>query len=155
MTFRVGVIGAGQLARMMIPAAIDLDIDLRVFASASGQSAQLAVSAVGDWTSSEDVRRFAAGVDVLTFEHEHVPQAVLRALEHDGVVVRPGSAALEYAQNKLSMRRRLGELGLPVPEWAAARSGAEVDAFVATHHGVAIAKQPVGGYDGHGVRRVS
>jgi 5-(carboxyamino)imidazole ribonucleotide synthase len=154
MTYRVGVIGAGQLARMMIPAAVNLDIDLRVFASGEGESAGLAATAIGDWTDLDAVRSFAADVDVLTFEHEHVPQAVLTALEADGVAVRPGSAALVNAQNKLVMRRRIAELRLPNPDWAEARTVADVDAFVAAHGGTIVAKQPIGGYDGHGVRRI-
>ncbi|MCH4249476.1 MAG: 5-(carboxyamino)imidazole ribonucleotide synthase [Microbacteriaceae bacterium] len=155
MTFTVGVIGAGQLARMMIPAAVNLDIDLRVFGTGPGESAALAQTATGDWTDLEAVRAFAADVDVLTFEHEHVPQQVLRALEDDGVAVRPGSGALLYAQDKLQMRTRMAQLGLPNPEWAAVQTADEVSSFLASHGGTAIAKQPTGGYDGHGVRRIT
>jgi 5-(carboxyamino)imidazole ribonucleotide synthase len=154
MTLTVGVIGGGQLARMMIPAAIHLGVRLRVFAENEGSPAGIAATAVGDYTNAEEVLRFAQGVDVVTFDHEHVPQAVLRALVEAGVAVRPGADALLYAQDKLLMRRRLSELGLPVPEWAAVSNAAELDAFIADHGGVAVLKTPRGGYDGKGVRVV-
>ena len=71
----VGVIGAGQLARMMIPAAVELGIDLRVLAEAEGMSAGLAAVAVGDYRDRDAVLAFADSVDVVTFDHEHVPAA--------------------------------------------------------------------------------
>lgn len=155
MTLRVGVIGAGQLARMMTPAAVELDIDLRVFAEAAGASASLVTTVVGDHVDAEQVLAFARDVDVITFDHEHVPQTVLARLEADGVAVRPGPAALRHAQDKLVMRRRVAELGLGQPDWAAASDAAGVAAFLAAHGGRAIVKTPRGGYDGHGVRLVT
>ena len=113
MTLSVGVIGGGQLARMMVPPAIELGLDIRVLAESAGESAGIAVTQLGDYRSAEDVLRFAQGVDVVTFDHEHVPQAVLRALVDAGVAVRPGPDALLFAQDKLRMRERLGALGLP------------------------------------------
>ena len=100
----VGVIGGGQLARMMIPAAVNLGIELRVLAENEGESAALATTQLGDYRNADDVLRFAQGVDVVTFDHEHVPQAVLAALVAAGVAVRPGPDALLYAQDKLLMR---------------------------------------------------
>ena len=149
----VGVIGGGQLARMMIPAAVSLGIDLRVLAENEGESAALAVSDLGDYRNSDDVLKFAKAVDVVTFDHEHVPQHVLAALRDAGVVVRPGPDALLYAQDKLLMRERLGALGLPMPDWARVGNAAQLDGFLADH-GVGVLKTPTGGYDGKGVRVV-
>jgi len=154
-SFRVGVIGGGQLARMMTPPAINLGIDLRVLAEAEGSSAQLAASQVGDYTQLDVVRAFAATVDVITFDHEHVPLAILETLESEGVSVQPPSRALQFAQNKLKMRERLGALGLPMPDWAEIHHADSLDAFIEAHGGVAILKTPIGGYDGKGVRVVS
>ncbi len=151
----VGVIGGGQLARMMIPPAVELGIELRVLAETAGESAGIAVTQLGDYRNPADVLRFAEGVDVVTFDHEHVPQSVLAALVDSGVSVNPGPDALQYAQDKLLMRQRLSQLGLPVPDWAAVASTSELDAFLGDHGGRAVVKTATGGYDGKGVRVVS
>ncbi|MGO2847036.1 MAG: 5-(carboxyamino)imidazole ribonucleotide synthase, partial [Microbacterium gubbeenense] len=118
MTKRVGVIGGGQLARMMIAPASELGIEIRVLAEQDGMSAALAATATGDYRDLETVRAFALDVDVITFDHEHVPQDVLRALIADGTAVHPGPDALQYAQDKLVMRAKLAEIGAPQPDWA-------------------------------------
>jgi 5-(carboxyamino)imidazole ribonucleotide synthase len=150
----VGVIGGGQLARMMIPAAINLGLDIRVLAENAGEPAGLAVTQLGSHLDVADVLRFAQGVDVVTFDHEHVPQAVLRELVAQGVNVQPGPDALQFAQDKLAMRERLAELGIPVPDWARVADTAELAAFLADHGGTGVLKTPRGGYDGKGVRVV-
>ncbi|MCD7102367.1 5-(carboxyamino)imidazole ribonucleotide synthase [Pseudoclavibacter sp. 13-3] len=155
MTFRVGVIGAGQLARMLTPVAVNLDIELKVFAEAEGASAKLATTMVGDCTDAEQVLEFARGVDVITFDHEHVPQSVLQRLVEAGVAVRPGPQALRFAQDKIEMRQKVAELGLGQPEWVRATTADAVQAFIDGHGGRAIVKTPRGGYDGHGVRLVT
>ncbi len=151
---RLGVIGGGQLARMMTPPAINLGINIKVLAEAEGSSAALATTQVGDYNQLSVVREFATTVDVITFDHEHVPLAVLEALEAEGVSVQPPSKALAFAQNKLSMRKRLGALGMPMPDWAEIQDAATLSAFIEAHDGVAILKTPIGGYDGKGVRVV-
>ncbi len=153
-TPRVGVIGGGQLARMMTPPAINLGLQIKVLAEAAGSSAELATTMVGDYNQLDVVREFSRTVDVITFDHEHVPLSVLRALEADGVNVQPPSKALAFAQNKLHMRQQLGELGLPMPAWAEIHDAASLDDFIAANGGVAILKTPIGGYDGKGVRVV-
>lgn len=150
----VGVIGGGQLARMMTPPAINLGLEIKVLAEAAGTSAALATTQVGDYTHLEVVREFAATVDVITFDHEHVPLPVLDALEAEGVQVNPPSKALAFAQNKLKMRKRLGDLGLPMPEWAEIQDAHALQTFIDANGGVAILKTPIGGYDGKGVRVV-
>ncbi|MFD5215732.1 5-(carboxyamino)imidazole ribonucleotide synthase [Microbacterium sp. NPDC058345] len=154
MTVRVGVIGGGQLARMMIAPAVELGIDLRVLAEDEGMSARLAATAIGDYRDLETVRAFVRDVDVVTFDHEHVPQEVLRALVADGVQVHPGPDALQFAQDKLVMRARLAELDVPQPDWAAVRDVDELQRFIDDHGGGAVVKTPRGGYDGKGVRVV-
>ncbi|MGO1854820.1 MAG: 5-(carboxyamino)imidazole ribonucleotide synthase [Microbacteriaceae bacterium] len=154
MALRIGVIGGGQLARMMIAPAVELGLDIRVLAESEGMSAQLAATAVGDYRDFETVRAFVKDVDVVTFDHEHVPQEVLRALVADGVAVHPGPDALQYAQDKLVMRARLAELGIPQPDWARVANADELQAFLDDHGGRAVVKTPRGGYDGKGVRLV-
>lgn len=154
MTLRIGVVGGGQLARMMIAPAVEIGIDLRVLAEEPGMSAALAASAVGDYRDSATVLAFARDVDVITFDHEHVPQDVLADLVEAGVAVHPSPAALAVAQDKLVMRARLAELGMPQPDWAAVTNAQELQDFLDGHGGSAVIKTPRGGYDGKGVRVV-
>lgn len=151
----VGVVGGGQLARMMIPAAIQLGVDIRVFAEAEGSSAQLATTQIGDYTDLGQLQRFAEQVSVLTFDHEHVPLDVLRQLQASGVAVHPAPDALAHTQNKIVMRRRLQDLGCPLPVWAAANTPQQIAEFLSEHGPEIVVKTPIGGYDGKGVRVVS
>lgn len=155
MALQVGIVGGGQLARMMIAPAVEMGIDVRVLAEEPGMSAGLAASAVGDYRDLETVLAFAKDVDVITFDHEHVPQDVLRGLVAAGVAVHPGPDALAFAQDKIDMRTKLAELGMPQPEWAAVADAASLDAFIVEHGGRAVVKTPRGGYDGKGVRVVA
>ncbi|WBU39371.1 5-(carboxyamino)imidazole ribonucleotide synthase [Homoserinibacter sp. YIM 151385] len=139
---------------MMIPPAVGLGLELRVLAEEPGMSAALAATQVGDYRDAATVLDFARGVDVVTFDHEHVPQAVLRELVEAGVRVHPGPGALAVAQDKITMRERLAELGAPVPAWARVRDAAELADFLEAHGGAAVVKTPRGGYDGKGVRVV-
>ncbi len=150
----VGVIGGGQLARMMLAPGIHLGLDVRVLAEAEGSSAALGATMIGDYNQLEVVLEFAKTVDVITFDHEHVPLSVLRELESRGFSVQPPSKALAFAQNKLHMRQRLTELGLPMPAWAEIQTAEQLQAFIDQNGGVAILKTPIGGYDGKGVRVV-
>lgn len=151
----VGVIGGGQLARMMIPAAVNLGLDISVLAEADDSSARLGATAVGDYRDVDTVRAFAKSVGVVTFDHEHVPPHVLAELLSDGATLRPGPHALTFAQDKIAMRNRLSELGVPVPGWSTATTRAEVDDFVSEYGGHAVAKTARGGYDGKGVRMIT
>ncbi len=153
----VGVVGGGQLARMMQGPAVELGIQLSILAESDSAAAALVVpsSPVGDHTDLEAVRAFAASCDVVTFDHEHVPQDILQALEDDGVAVHPSRAALHFAQDKLAMRERLEGLGIACPRWTRATTAAEVTAFGDTVGWPVVAKTPRGGYDGKGVSVVS
>src|SRR6516225_12487889 len=148
----VGMVGAGQLARMTAQAAIGLGVGFRVLAgSAADSAAQVCANVqVGDYTSRDDLLAFAGGCDVVTFDHEHVPGPHLAALEKV-VAVRPGADALRYTQDKLAMRERLAGLGVPCPRYAPVSSLAEVTAFAAESGWPVVLKAISGGYDGRGV----
>ncbi|AKT52398.1 5-(carboxyamino)imidazole ribonucleotide synthase [Arsenicicoccus sp. oral taxon 190] len=149
----VGIIGGGQLARMTAPPAVGLGVTVSVLAESPQAAAALVVpsSPVGDHTRVEDVVAFARGCDVVTFDHEHVPTEVIRAVQAAGVTVEPTPEALVHAQDKLVMRRRLTELGIPCPRWAQVRSREDLEAFGAEVGWPLVLKTPRGGYDGKGV----
>nr|WP_236724379.1 5-(carboxyamino)imidazole ribonucleotide synthase [Mycobacterium avium] len=148
------MVGGGQLARMTHQAAIALGQSLRVLATAADESAALVASdvVIGSHTDLEDLRRVAAGADVLTFDHEHVPGELLDKLVAEGVNVAPPPQALVHAQDKLVMRRRLESLGVPVPRYAEINSLDELNAFARRVGGPVVVKAVRGGYDGRGVR---
>ncbi|WP_029068391.1 5-(carboxyamino)imidazole ribonucleotide synthase [Jonesia quinghaiensis] len=155
----ISVIGGGQLARMMVPPASEIGVTLKVLVEAPGSSAaQVVVDApVGAATDSAAVRALVAGSDVLTFEHEHVPHDMLRELIAEGVSVQPSPDALAFAQDKITMRTRLSQAGLPCPPWVAvprdpAQASDVISQFIAEHGPQVIAKTARGGYDGKGVR---
>ncbi len=140
----VGMIGAGQLARMTHQAAVGLGLSLRVLADSADDGAALVtpdveIGAATDWDALE---RFAKSCDVVTFDHEHVPNALVAALASSGVTVHPGAGALLYAQDKRAMRERLGALDIPIPKWSD-----DPEALARPF----IAKAVRGGYDGKGV----
>ena len=154
MKTRVGVIGGGQLARMMIVPAVNLGIELKVLAESENSSAVLATSMVGDYTNLETVLDFAKSVDVITFDHEHVPLSILETLEAEGISVQPPARALAHAQNKLVMRKALDRIGAPNPNWSEVKNEAELEEFISKFGPEVIVKTPIGGYDGKGVRLV-
>ena len=153
----VGIVGAGQLARMCHPPAVAMSVTLSVLATSTTESAALVVPdpLLGAADDLDAVQRLAARADVVTFDHEHVPADVLAAVVDGGTPVHPSPDALRYAQDKVAMRRRLGDLGVPCPRWTVARTADDVVAFGADVGWPVIAKTPRGGYDGKGVRRVA
>ncbi|PXY19813.1 5-(carboxyamino)imidazole ribonucleotide synthase [Prauserella sp. PE36] len=149
----VGMVGGGQLARMTHQAAISLGQSLRVLAAGENESAGLVAGEVvyGHHTDLEALRSFARGVDVLTFDHEHVPGEHLLTLAMEGVVVRPGPGALAFAQNKLLMRERMAAHDFPGPAFAEVSDVDDVLKFGEAHSWPVVLKAATGGYDGRGV----
>ncbi|MGH3615477.1 MAG: 5-(carboxyamino)imidazole ribonucleotide synthase [Pseudonocardia sp.] len=168
------MVGAGQLARMTHQAAIALGQSLRVLAVGDGDPAALVCTDVHQGAADDlaALRAFARGASAVTFDHEQVPQAALRALAADGVALHPGPDALLYAQDKLVMRRGLAAMGVAVPAFAEVTDATDIERFAtvqsadgeriaAAHtdaaHTAAAHRRPVvlkavrGGYDGRGV----
>lgn len=144
----VGVIGAGQLARMSIAPATALGVDLLLLAADSNDSgAQITHHIVGDYTDLETVRNFAKMCDVITFEHELIPLSIIKTLESEGVVFRPSSESFIYSQDKAAMRQKLS--AYPSPQFQIITEANAVNEFPV------IAKAITGGYDGRGVWKVN
>jgi len=157
----VGIVGGGQLARMLAEAASPLGVRVRVLAGPSDEGAREVVPDVvtGAADDPDALRAFAAGVDVVTFDHENVDHPALEAIERSGVPVRPGVGTLRYS-DKAHQRRTFSAAGLPVPHFAIVdpvrEPVAAVDAarrFADSHAGGGrvVAKASRGGYDGRGV----
>ncbi len=143
----VGIIGAGQLARMTVAPAEALGINLLLFAESPADSAaQIASHVVGDYRDLEALKDFAKKCDFVTFEHELVPLAVIKGLETAGVKVFPTSDSFQYSQNKALMRERLSEYS--APKWRVINDGDDLLDFPF------IAKSIIGGYDGRGVWKI-
>jgi 5-(carboxyamino)imidazole ribonucleotide synthase len=140
----VGMVGGGQLARMTHQAAISLGLSLRVLADEPTDGAALVTPDVeiGSASDGAALEQFAKSCDVITFDHEHVPQQLINDLVAAGATVYPGAEALQYAQDKRAMRVKLGELGLPVPKWSN-----DPNELPRPY----VAKAVSGGYDGRGV----
>ncbi|BDM66827.1 N5-carboxyaminoimidazole ribonucleotide synthase [Streptomyces nigrescens] len=155
MTFPVvGMVGGGQLARMTHEAGIPLGIKFKLLSDTPQDSAAQVVSEVviGDYRDLDTLRAFARGCDVITFDHEHVPTEHLRALEADGIPVRPGPDALVHAQDKGVMRAKLDAIGAPCPRHRIVSDPEDVVRFAAEGDGFPVVLKTVrGGYDGKGV----
>ncbi|MEU0872549.1 5-(carboxyamino)imidazole ribonucleotide synthase [Nocardia brasiliensis] len=149
----VTMIGGGQLARMTHQAAIALGQRLRVLAERPDDpAAQVSPEVVlGSHTDLAALRKAAVGSHALTFDHEHVPTEHLAALVAEGVNVQPPPQALVFAQDKLAMRLKLSELGLPVPAFTPVGSVEDAVRFGDEHGWAVVLKAVRGGYDGRGV----
>lgn len=148
------MVGGGQLARMTHEAGIPLGIRFKLLSDTPQDSAAQVVSevVVGDYRDLDTLRAFARGCDVITFDHEHVPTEHLRALEADGIPVRPGPDALVHAQDKGVMRAKLSAIGVPCPRHRIVTDPADAAAFAAEGGGFPVILKTVrGGYDGKGV----
>ena len=150
---RVGIVGGGQLARMSAAPAAALGIGLRVLANSPEESAAQVIHdvVIGPHDDLESLRRLAAGCDVVTFDHEHVPPAHLEQLEAMGVAVRPGPSALFHAQDKIHMRQALTDIGVPCPRWRVVSALDHVEEFAEETGWPLVLKTSRGGYDGRGV----
>ena len=143
----VGIIGAGQLARMTVAPATALGINLLLFAQDKDDSAaQIAPHVVGDFRDLSQLLEFAKKCDLVTFEHELVPLSVIKGLEAAGVKVFPTSHSFQYSQDKAVMRDKLASY--PSPKWRVIDDANEAFDFPI------IAKRISGGYDGRGVWKV-
>ncbi|MEV6562054.1 5-(carboxyamino)imidazole ribonucleotide synthase [Nocardia sp. NPDC051756] len=149
----VTMIGGGQLARMTHQAAIALGQRLRVLAEhLDDPAAQVSPEVVlGSHNDLAALRKAAVGSHALTFDHEGVPTEHLEALVAEGVNVQPPPRALIFAQDKLAMRVKLGELGLPIPAFTPVTEVADAVRFGDEHDWRIVLKAVRGGYDGRGV----
>src|SRR5690554_5647999 len=150
----VGILGGGQLARMMALAGLPLGLHFRVFdPHADACAAELAPLSVAGFDDVAALAQFADGLAVATFDFENVPAASIEALA-TRVPVHPGSAALATAQDRLVEKTCFNRLGIPTPGFAAVDDRAGLDAALAELGAPAILKTRRFGYDGKGQFRL-
>ncbi len=130
----------------MAAPATEMGVNLLLLAQDSNESAaQICEHVVGNPSDAQAVLDFARTCDVVTFEHEQVPQSVIKTLEKNGIKVYPRSDSFIFSQNKVEMRKKMDELSLPNPQWEEYSGGSTSLTFPL------IAKTITGGYDGRGV----
>ncbi len=153
MNYRVGIVGAGQLARMMAQAAIPLGIEITVLAASStdGAARVLPWVIVGDPDDPERVRELAGRVDVVTFDHELVDPDLLASLVEAGHKVYPRPDTMRLAQNKRRQREQLTAEGFSMPIWRQVESIEDIQEYDLRYGLPLVLKAVRGGYDGRGV----
>ncbi len=150
----VGILGGGQLARMLALSGAPLGVRFLVMdTSAEACAAQFAPMVVGDYRDEAMLAEFASRIDVATFDFENVPAESARWLSAR-VPVFPSPRALATAQDRLAEKTLFRELGIPVPDFAPVATRGELDAAVARIGTPCILKTRRLGYDGKGQFRL-
>ena len=145
------VLGGGQLGQMLALAAIPMGVDVRSLDPSAGATAgTVSVLTVGELDDLAAITAAATGSEIVTYEWEGVPAASTRALESDGWIVRPSTAALEISQDRIAEKSLFTSLGIPVAPHSAVITREELDAALLTVGLPAILKTCRGGYDGKG-----
>ena len=154
MTTTVGILGGGQLARMLALSGAPLGLRSRVLDTVADACAgQFAPLIVGDYRDKLALAEFASQVDVATFDFENVPAESAQWLS-DRVSVFPNPRALSIAQDRLVEKTLFRELGIPVPDFADVADRAALDAAIARIGTPCILKTRRLGYDGKGQFRI-
>lgn len=152
----IGILGGGQLGRMLAVAARSLGYGIAVLDPDPGCPA----AAIADrlvpaaYDSVEGAVELARHVDVVTYELEHVDAALVDAIRAAGIPVRPGAFALRSTQDRLAERRFVASLGIPTARWREVADEAGLAAAAAELGTPLRLKAPIGGYDGRSQVRI-
>lgn len=150
----VGILGGGQLARMLALSGAPLGLRFRVLDTVADACAgQFAPLTVGDYRDKTALAEFASQVDVATFDFENVPAESAQWLS-ERVPVFPNPRALSIAQDRLIEKTLFRELGIPVPDFADVPDRVSLDAAIARIGTPCILKTRRLGYDGKGQFRI-
>ena len=151
----IGILGSGQLGRMLSAAAAQLGYATRIYAPDTGPATDVSASFTrARWDNAGALAAFARSVDVVTYEFENVDAAPIAALEAI-VPVRPGARALATAQDRVAEKSFVEALGGRAARWAAVPDRAGLDAALAAIGAPAILKTTRFGYDGRGQARIA
>ena len=150
----IGVLGGGQLGRMLAQAAFRLGYEVHVFAPEEGSATQVCPRrTLAAYTDEAALAAFADAVDVVTCEFENVPASAAAYLANR-VPVRPGPRALAICQDRVAEKGTLREIGLPTAPWALVHGPGELTRF-REEHGRCVLKTTRFGYDGKGQARLA
>ncbi|MEM0982911.1 MAG: 5-(carboxyamino)imidazole ribonucleotide synthase [Planctomycetota bacterium] len=153
---RIGVLGGGQLGRMIALAGIPRGHTFRFLdpnpEACAGEVGELVA---GPFEPGDHLDRFAAGLDVVTYEFENVPTVLVELLLARGLDVRPGVDSLKFAQDRLLERGLFADLGIETPRFKQIDSVKDLAAGIAEIGSDAILKTRRDGYDGKGQVRIS
>ncbi len=146
----IGILGSGQLGRMLALAAARLGLKCHIYADAPGSAMDVAAAhTIAPYDDLSALTAFAQTVSAVTYEFENVPVATVEHL--DALVpVRPGSRALAVSQDRLTEKTFMTGLGLPVARFAAIDRATDLSAALAAWQTRAILKSRRLGYDGKG-----
>lgn len=152
----IGILGGGQLGRLIAIEAARLGFDVHVFTQ-SGRDPAIRVAArahIAPWDDTEALVVFAAACDLVTLEFENVPVPTLEMIEQFGAPVRPGVFALTITQDRALEKTFLNDIGVPTVQWAKVDTRADLDAALKDFGGQGILKRRRDGYDGKGQARI-
>ncbi len=150
----LGIVGGGQLARMLILAGARLGLRFKVYdPSPEACAGQLAPLTCGAFADANALMAFARDLDVLTFDFENVPASTLAALENQ-INIAPNPRALAMTQDRLSEKLAFTELKIPVAPYAAVATADELHAAIKRLGTPGILKTRTLGYDGKGQARI-
>ena len=149
---KAGILGGGQLGRMLLQAAINYPVETYILENdANCPSAHLCHHFVkGDITSYDDVYRFGQGLDVITIEIESVNLEALEKLESEGVKVIPNSKAIKLIKNKILQKQFYKENEIPTSDFLVTQTLSDLNQHKS--FAPAVQKLATGGYDGRGVQ---
>lgn len=149
---RIGIIGGGQLARMMMEASYKYGFEFIILSNEKNSPAgKLTNSEItGDWNDIDCLKRFAEQCDVITLENEFIDYTKLEYLESLGKKVYPSSANIKLIQDKFVQKTTLSSLNIPVAGFVAVQTKDDVKNFAAEFNYPVILKSRTMGYDGKG-----
>lgn len=148
----IGILGGGQLGRMLACAAAELGLDVHIFSpEADSPASRVARKTwVAEWTDADALADFAADTKVVTLEFENVPTETVAILEKLGRPVRPNADALAVAQDRLAEKTYFRDIGITPADFRRIDSADEIAPALAALGGKAILKTRFSGYDGKG-----
>lgn len=151
----IGILGGGQLGRMLALAAARLGLKCHIYSDVDGPACDVAAAVtIGDFDDLAKIEAFAASVDVITYEFENVPLAAAAAAQKIKPL-HPGAKALQISQDRLDEKRFVAGLGIPVAPFAPIDGPADCAAAAKAASLPGILKTRRMGYDGKGQQRVA